>query len=457
MRKYFLILLLCIICISGYSQESLKPRQKTRILLLLDASGSMLTRWGRDSKWETAVRVISEISDSLSKLPYVETALRVYGHQSSLLDRDCNDTRLEVPFSSKNTELIKQKLRNLHPKGITPIALSLEQAATDFPNTNARNTIILITDGAESCFKDPCAAAYDLQAKGIALKPLLIGLDIPEEARTTYECIGKLFNSKSEIQFKDHIERAIYRALSQAYIQVYLEDIDGKQHSNVNMTFYDNETGYPLRNLYHKLNKQQIPDTIDLDPIPLYSIVVHTIPPTRIDSVFIQPGKVNEIHIPVSQGEINLQFEGDKINTLGVKPIQAIIKAGEYRQTVNLQEVGKTEKYLSGTYDIEFLTLPRIQKKGIELGANEVKTVSIPRYGTLQLTKKQSCWGGIFLFDDSKVKKIYELKDELSIENIFLQPGSYHIIYRAKSSHRMHETVDKVVEIQSGQTLHLQL
>jgi Ca-activated chloride channel family protein len=363
-----------------------------------------------------------------------------------------------VPFAKHNGAAIRKKLREISPKGITPIALSLEQAADDFPQETGRNTIILITDGAESCFRDPCDAAYQLQVRGIALKPLLIGLDIPDEARQTYECIGKLFNSKNETQFKDHIERAVYRALAQSTVQVYLLDEKGKPtQTNLNMSFYDAQTGNLLKNFYHTLDKKGVPDTIEIDPIPLYSIVVHSIPPVRLDSVEIIPKQHNIIKISTPQGFLEFSEDGPDVRSDVKNKMKCIVKGGEYGLPINVQEFNSSEKYLCGKYDVEVLTLPRNIFHEVEIKENTTTQLKVKTPGLLSIGKSSEAWGGIFIFDSSKVKKIYELRDELKLENIALQPGKYRLIYRLKKSHSMHQTVDKEIEIISGQTLNLKL
>lgn len=446
--------------VNAQSTYTTYSKELTRILFVLDASGSMQSKWGKESKWETAQRVLANISDTLSKSSNIETALRVYGHQHILIEKNCDDTKLEVPFAKNNGAAIRKKLMQIQPKGITPIALSLEQAINDFPpNSNARNVIILITDGAESCFRDPCEAAYQLQLQGITLKPLIVGIDLPEDARNSYECIGKLFNSKTDYEFKDHIERAVYRALASATLQVeLLDDKNMPTQTNLNMSFYDANSNYILKNYYHTFGKDGKPDTIDIDPTPIYNIVVHTIPPVRVDNIELEPRENNIIKIPTPQGFLDFLLVGKIINPNLKDKLKCIVKGGEYDQIVNVQNFNTSEKYLAGRYQLEILTLPRTIIKDVDIVHGKTKSISIPAPGLLQISKTDAAWGGIFVFENGwKVKKIYELKDELKLENIYLQPGKYRIIYRAKKSKSMHQTIDKEFEIVSGQTVNLNL
>ncbi len=64
---------------------------------------------------------------------------------------------------------------------------------------------------------------------------------------------------------------------------------------------------------------------------------------------------------------------------------------------------------------------------------------------------------GIFVIEKGRMKKIYELRQDLKQENLALQPGKYRIVYRAKNSKTMHSTVDKEFEVVSGKSLNIKL
>ncbi len=145
---------------------------KSRILFIFDASNSMSGQWDGVKKIDIAREILLDMVDSLEQMPNVEMALRIYGHQSPIPPQDCEDTKLEVPFSPNNASRIKQKLRFIYPRGTTPIAHSLELAPDDFPPCkNCRNIILLITDGVEACDGDPCEVSLRLQKRGSSSGP----------------------------------------------------------------------------------------------------------------------------------------------------------------------------------------------------------------------------------------------------------------------------------------------
>ena len=107
--------------------------EKTRILFLFDASGSMLAKWGNELRIDAAKRVLTDLVDSLRVNNKIELALRPYGHLTPAKERNCQDTKLEIPFAPNNNDKIIDRLKYIYPRGTTPIAYSLEQSAKDFP------------------------------------------------------------------------------------------------------------------------------------------------------------------------------------------------------------------------------------------------------------------------------------------------------------------------------------
>jgi hypothetical protein len=107
----------------------------TRMLFVMDASNSMNAFWGNQPKINTARELLLKSLQELEGQPDLELALRLYGHQTPIQPgkQDCDDTRLEVPFSANSIPAMRNTLKNVRCLGTTPIARSLEKAADDFP------------------------------------------------------------------------------------------------------------------------------------------------------------------------------------------------------------------------------------------------------------------------------------------------------------------------------------
>src|SRR5690606_20445161 len=120
------------------AQDEAQQPPLTRILFVFDASNSMNGFWGNKPKVETARELMYATLTQLEGQPDLELALRVYGHQSPIAPgtQDCDDTKLEVPFSGNSIPAIRNRLKEIRCVGTTPIARSLERSAEDFPRYN---------------------------------------------------------------------------------------------------------------------------------------------------------------------------------------------------------------------------------------------------------------------------------------------------------------------------------
>jgi Ca-activated chloride channel family protein len=443
---------------TAYSQ-SVPVSQRTRILFLFDASGSMHQPWSAtntETRMASAKKILNEIMDSIEKKNNVELALRVYGHQSPLNAKDCKDTRLEAGFSRNNIPFIRTKLKALNPRGITPIAFSLQQSATDFPDANARNIIILMTDGEESCGGDPCAVAYDLEKKKIILKHFAIGIGISETAAATFKCFGNFYNVKDQQSFRNVLTGIINKVTTSTTSQVNLLDKFKKPtETDVNMTFYDAYNGNFKYDYYQTLDGRGLPDTLTLDPVIDYDIIVHTLPAIKLEDVVINPGQHNIVETNAAQGILDFSIQGKLMQQQLGEKIKCVVRLKD--EIINVQNLNSGTRYLAGTYDIEVLTLPRIKMNKVKIEANNTTKIEIATPGILNLQKRFEITGGIFLNDNNSPEKIFTLNSEAKPESIALQPGKYYIIYRLKNSKSMHMTKTVEFELKAGEGVNLVL
>ena len=418
----------------------------------------MYAPWNSNIKIEVAKKIMGEFLDSLKTIPDLELALRCYGHQTFIRpERNCKDTKLEVPFASasKSAPLIKQRILKLEPLGTTPIAYSLGESAADFPPcSNCRNIIILITDGIEECGGNPCEVSAALQKKGIFLRPFVIGVGLDVKFADVFGCMGKFYDVSNEANFKDVLNLVLTEAISQTTVQVDLLDITKKPtETDVNMTFYDSNTKQVKYNYLHTLNHRGNPDTLVLNPNCNYDLIVHTIPPIEKKNIVIQKGKHNIISLDAPQGYLKLELEGQANKYY---PTTVIRKKGDMN-TLTIQDFGKTEKYIIGKYDLEILTLPRIKLNDVEILQSTTNTIKVPTSGNVYLTKSNKGYGSIFTDDGKKLVWVCNLNMNLQNEIIYLQPGNYKLEYRYEGAKETLQTIERKFTIISSVTNNLRL
>lgn len=207
-KKFSVIILFLLVAFNIQAQQK-NPYKKNRILLLLDGSSSMVADWNAGTtRFKTAGDLISKLMDSVYSFnPDVEFALRVYGHQHSVPEHNCYDTKREVMFSKDNYTQMLLRLESLHPLGVSPIAYSLKQAAEeDFNDTyNYAYSLILITDGGESCGGNICEVVKTLLDKKIQFKPYIVSLVDYAPLRDQYACLGTYLQASNPTEIKQAI------------------------------------------------------------------------------------------------------------------------------------------------------------------------------------------------------------------------------------------------------------
>jgi Ca-activated chloride channel homolog len=167
---------------------------KPALLLILDSSGSMLADdgTGRD-KIVAAKEALNRVVDSLPDDSLV--GLRVYGHRIPNTDkqRGCKDTELIAPVSELNSARMKERIRSFDAKGFTPIALSLKKGAHDLRAQEGKKTIVLVSDGIETCAPPPpCKVARQIVKQGIDLRIDTVGFQVDPAARRQLQCIARV-------------------------------------------------------------------------------------------------------------------------------------------------------------------------------------------------------------------------------------------------------------------------
>lgn len=450
MKKLFAIIFLGVLSLgSAYAQEE---GEKIRILFIFDASNSMNAQWQKSSKIKVARKLMLQTLDSLQYLENLELAFRLYGHQYDRSQHNCNDTELRVTFDDAKTNVpkIKDELRAVDCKGTTPIALSLEEAGNnDFPECeNCRNVIILITDGIEACDGDPCAVAKALKSKGIKLKPFIIGVGLDTSYLGQFQCVGEFLSADTEDSFKSVLGYVISQAVNNTTVQVNLNDINGKpKETDVTMTFYNQKSGAFVDNFMHTMTVRREPDTISLNPIYTYKMVVNTLPPVELEQIKLVPGKHNVIEVDAPQGYLDLRVHGG--NPMQKLETKCIVRKDGEMQTLNAQHLNTKQKYIVGKYDIEIMTLPRMYMENVNIKQGLSTKIMVPQSGFVTIAKRNGpCQ--IFVMRDGKQEWVCDVEDSFTPQPIALLPGKYLVVFRAENSISTANTIQKSFEISPG-------
>jgi hypothetical protein len=164
--------------------------------LILDASGSMGEEIAPgQTRIDAAKDVLTEVIASLPEKEGINVGFRVYGHKGNNTEagkaESCKSTELRVPIDGVNKPALQAEVDAYEPVGWTPIALSLKEAANDFPAAapNVSNAVVLVTDGLETCGGNPCTASRGLVDGPGAVVTHVIGFALAPDEQANLQCI----------------------------------------------------------------------------------------------------------------------------------------------------------------------------------------------------------------------------------------------------------------------------
>jgi Mg-chelatase subunit ChlD len=192
------------------------------VQIVVDASRSMWGQIDGVAKMEIAKDILHEASASLPD--DLDLALRAYGHSSASEENNCADSGLLVPFGGSNRQALHAAIDSLKPKGQTPIAFALKQAVADFDALDHERTLVLVTDGLESCGGNPVAAARELHDLGIRIHVIGFGLGSAKDEDTAslktiaYASGGSYFTANSADELRGALDATVgthYRVLAE--------------------------------------------------------------------------------------------------------------------------------------------------------------------------------------------------------------------------------------------------
>ena len=119
--------------------------------------------------------------------PKLSLGLTAYGHRRK---GDCADIEVLLEPGAAPVGEIATRVNGLNPKGKTPLSDAVVTAAKALDHTNQPATVILVSDGLETCNADPCAVARDLAQTGVEFVTHVVGFDIKPAERASLECMA---------------------------------------------------------------------------------------------------------------------------------------------------------------------------------------------------------------------------------------------------------------------------
>ena len=174
--------------VAGATGSISHAQEASRVTIVFDGSGSMWGQIDGRTKLEIAREALLDTLDGVS--PNTEIGLIAYGHR---VKGQCTDIETLVPVgeASRTIPAIASAVLGLKPKGKTPLSDAVRRAAEEMRYTEEAATVVLITDGIETCEADPCALATELEDAGIGFTTHVVGFGLTEDEGRQVQCLAE--------------------------------------------------------------------------------------------------------------------------------------------------------------------------------------------------------------------------------------------------------------------------
>lgn len=178
---------LALSCLTLPTSSVADAADKQNLMIVFDASGSMWGQIDGVAKIEMARDAFANAQSSFAGEGQ-KVGLIAYGHRRK---GDCGDIETLVPLSNAAGSIVADQIQTLRPKGKTPLSDAIRLAAQDMRFREDAATVVLFSDGIETCNVDPCAVAAELERDGISFTAHVIGFGLSGDTdRTQLQCIA---------------------------------------------------------------------------------------------------------------------------------------------------------------------------------------------------------------------------------------------------------------------------
>lgn len=358
---------------SASSQEEPAP-----LVLILDASGSMWGQVDGENKIVIARRVLGELIDELPDAS--EVGLVAYGHRRK---GDCADIETLIPLGPLDRAAVKSAVEGLNPKGKTPITASVEQALEIVRKSGEPATVLLLSDGLETCGGDPCRAVQTARDAGAPLLLHVVGFDVEGEDLSQLQCMaqaggGLFLNAEDASELGAALDAAVALSVDAPAGRLVVHAIADGELQDVAIHVVD-EQGQDAGGARTYDREKTNPSSIPLSD-GRYDVTVRAVGMKgdleRTFEIEIAEGSTVEKTVDFSTGELRI---GVKRNGALSDAVYKVYAAGTNEEmasgrtyTSETRNPAKV-RLTTGRYDVKVHILEVANKPWIELGTVEVE------------------------------------------------------------------------------------
>ncbi|MEQ8432055.1 MAG: VWA domain-containing protein [Roseovarius sp.] len=172
---------------TGLAFAATTATAQENVMVVFDGSNSMWGQIDGTAKIEIARDVMDTLLGEWTEER--EVGLMAYGHRRR---GDCGDIETLVQPGAQTRATILEQVGGITPTGKTPLTDAVERAATELAYTDRPATVVLISDGLESCERDPCELARALEQGGVGFTAHVVGFGLgADQDDTSLSCIAE--------------------------------------------------------------------------------------------------------------------------------------------------------------------------------------------------------------------------------------------------------------------------
>ncbi|MEZ5033005.1 MAG: VWA domain-containing protein [Saprospiraceae bacterium] len=358
MRAFFLLLTILGQLTTLIAQD----QAPAPIYFICDASGSM---WGQ-IEGKTKMSIAAEVLTSTRKhLPSDQAvALVAYGHRT----KECDDVEFLLEPDASNQEPFREAVSSLKPLGKTPLAFSALEVIERLKQTGEKATIILVTDGIESCGGDLCAVVRAAREAGVPFRLHIVGFGLKPDETEQLRCAaeagdGSYFDAEDADGLEGVLEEATAAPVVEPdqYVFVYATKNGKPVDANIQaMKPGATRATHGARTYGDTARLYLPPGTWDIVASPLENSDVQ---PVRLSGITIPAGEVTRLNVSFDGGIFRVTTTN---NGEGWDAMVHIYPTGEKRSAAAARTYGRPDdqEVNPGTYDIE-MTAMRLEGTGI--------------------------------------------------------------------------------------------
>ena len=275
--------------------------QQARTIIVMDGSGSM---WGQIDGRPKLEIARETVADVVGKLPANQTlGLIAYGHRRK---GDCKDIELIVPPAPGTSGKVLNAVNDMRFLGMTPLSEAVRQAAQALRHTEQAATVVLVTDGLETCNLDPCAVANELEKSGVNFTAHVIGFGLTKDEGAKVACLATNTGGR-------YLQASDGAALSAALRQAVSEPAPAKPAATLSAP-----ASAPMGS---RVAIKWTGPAGKLDTVAIVEQVEGK--PTTHDYAYVKDGNPLTLTMPGESGAYTLQYRHRDQTVIATRPIQA--------------------------------------------------------------------------------------------------------------------------------------